>query len=142
MRDFFAGYGAAQAVPGPLFTFSAYLGAVDPQSGSAWLGALVALLGIFAPSFLLLPAGVALWANLRRFSRAAAMLAGLNAAVVGLLAAVFVDPIALALTRAPLAAAFGVIALAAFVRWNAPAWLVVLGCAACGSAFASLWPPH
>jgi chromate transporter len=140
VRDFFAGYGAAQAAPGPLFTFSAFLGAVDEQSASAWAGALVALLGIFAPSFLLLPAGVALWSNLRRLSRAGATLAGLNAAVVGLLAAVFVDPIGLALVRAPLAAALGAVALAAFVRWNAPAWLVVLGSAACGAALASFTP--
>jgi len=132
-RDFFAGYGAAQAVPGPLFTFAAFLGAADETIASPSLGALVATLGIFAPSFLLLPAGVALWSSLRGVPRAAAILMGINASVVGLLAAVLVDPIGVALVRAPLAVALGVAALIALAVLRAPAWLVVLGSAAVGA---------
>jgi chromate transporter len=140
VRDFFAGYGAAQAVPGPLFTFAAFLGAADKTIASPALGALVATLGIFAPSFLLLPAGVALWGSIRRFARAPAILMGLNAAVVGLLAAVAVDPIGVALVRVPLAAAIALCALIALVRFALPAWLVVLGSALAGAVLGSVLP--
>jgi len=133
VRDFFAGYGAAQAVPGPLFTFAAFLGASDKTIVTPALGALVAMLGIFAPSFLLLPAGIALWGSLRGFARAPAILMGLNAAVVGLLAAVAVDPIGVALVHVPLAALLALTALVALTRFAAPAWLVVLGSAAAGA---------
>ena len=134
VRDFFAGYGAAQAVPGPLFTFSAFLGADDATIPSPQVGALVAVLGIFAPSFLLLPAGIALWSVVRGSTRAPAILMGLNAAVVGLLAAVAVDPIGIALVHAPVAAAVALAALVALTRFALPAWLVVLGSAATGAA--------
>jgi chromate transporter len=132
-RDFFAGYGAAQAVPGPLFTFASFLGASDKTIVTPALGALVATLGIFAPSFLLLPAGIALWGVLRGFARAPAILMGLNAAVVGLLAAVAIDPIGVALVHVPLAALLALAALVALTRYAAPAWLVVLGSAAAGA---------
>ena len=132
VRDFFAGYGAAQAVPGPLFTVAAFLGASDATIASPPLGALVATLAIFAPSFLLLPAGIALWSVLRGWTRAPAILMGLNAAVVGLLAAVFVDPIGIALVHAPLAAVIALLALVALGRFALPVWLVVLGSAAAG----------
>ncbi len=132
-RDFYAGYGAAQAVPGPLFTFAAFLGADDRSVTSSWLGALVATLGIFAPSFLILAAVFPLWGWLRERPRAAATLAGLNAAVVGLLAAVFVNPIALGAIRAPLALGTGIVACVAFARFAAPAWLVVVASALGGA---------
>ena len=138
VRDFFAGYGAAQAVPGPLFTFAAFLGAADKTVVSPPLGALVATLGIFAPSFLLLPAGVALWGALRSVKRAPAILMGLNASVVGLLAAVFVDPIGLALVRSPVALGVACAALVALLRFAVPPWLVVLGSAAAGAALTTL----
>jgi chromate transporter len=93
---------------------------------------LVATLAIFAPSFLLLPAGIALWSVLRGWTRAPAILMGLNAAVVGLLAAVFVDPIGIALVHAPLAAVIALLALVALGRFALPVWLVVLGSAAAG----------
>lgn len=127
-RTFFAGYGVAQAVPGPLFTFSAFLGAA--LRGIP--GALVALVGIFLPSFLLLAAVLPLWQALRELPRAAQTLAALNAAVVGLLAAVFVDPIATTLARDPVGIAIALAALAALGWARLPAWLVVAACALIG----------
>jgi len=130
---FFAGYGAAQAVPGPLFTFAAFLGAVDAGVPNGVLGALVCVLAIFAPSFLLLAAAFPLWSALRALPRAGATLAGINAAVVGLLAAVLVDPIGFALARNPLGSGAALLAfvLLQFAKW--PAWAVVAACA-CGGA--------
>jgi chromate transporter len=127
-RTFFAGYGAAQAVPGPLFTFASFLGAVLQPFGGA-VGALVALVGIFLPSFLLLAAVVPLWAALRELPRSTQVLAGLNAAVVGLLAAVFVDPIATTLFRDPVGIAIAIVALALLAWARLPAWAVVCFCA-------------
>jgi len=131
-RTFFAGYGAAQAVPGPLFTFSAFLGAAVRPLGGV-VGALVALAGIFLPSFLLLAAVVPLWSALRQIPHAAKTLAGLNAAVVGLLAAVFVDPIATTLGRDPVGIAIALLALAALGWARLPAWLVVAAAAILGA---------
>jgi chromate transporter len=134
---FFAGYGAAQAVPGPLFAFAAFAGAVDRETGGP-PAALVALLGIYAPSFLLLAAALPLWSALRQLPRAGSVLAGVNAAVVGLLAAVLVDPIAMTLAHRPLGIglALGAAALLQFARL--PAWAVVLLSAGCGAAARAL----
>ncbi|MDN5718093.1 MAG: chromate efflux transporter, partial [Janibacter sp.] len=129
--DFLAGYGAAQAVPGPLFTFSAYLGALVPGQ-SAPLGALVALLAIFLPSALLVVAGLPFWQRLRRSARARRALAGAGAAVVGLLAAALYDPV---LTQGITGAGTMVVAAIAFVAltvWKAPAWAVVIGASVLG----------
>ena len=126
-RTFFAGYGAAQAVPGPLFTFSAFLGAANSSSATGIEGAAIALAGIFAPSFLLVAAVVPLWRALRDLPRAGAALDGINATVVGLLAAVFVDPIATSLVRAPFAAVLALVAFAILARTHVPPWAVVLG---------------
>ncbi len=92
--DFLAGYGAAQALPGPLFSFAAYLGALAhvPPGGAG--GALLALAGIFLPGILALVAAVPFWAQLRRQPAARGAIAGANAAVVGVLAAALVSPIA------------------------------------------------
>jgi chromate transporter len=139
-RLFFAGYGAAQAVPGPLFTFAAFLGAVDRRTGGA-AGALVALLGIFSPSFLLLAAAVPLWGALRALPRAGAALAGLGAAVVGLLAAAFVNPIAIGLLRDPRAAGLAAVAFGA-VMLRAPAWAIVVAAAVAGAALQTIIPAH
>lgn len=130
---FFAGYGAAQAVPGPLFTFAAFLGGVDTGLGGP-LAALVAILGIFAPSFLLLAAVLPLWNALRGLPHAASTLAGLNAAVVGLLAAAFVDPIATTLARHPVGIGLAIVAFALLQFARMPAWAVVLLSAALGAA--------
>ena len=133
--EFFAGYGAAQAVPGPLFTFAAFLGAADRTIPQPETGALVATLGIFAPSFLLVTAAVPLWQAVRDVPRAAATLGGLGAGVVGLLAAVLVDPIALRLAHEPHGAVVASVALALLAWSRAPVWLVV----ALGAAAGALW---
>lgn len=78
---FLAGYGAAQAVPGPLFTFAAYLGAVSSQSPSGWLGAGIALVGIFLPSFLLIAGILPFWEQLRRYEAMQRAMLGINAKV-------------------------------------------------------------
>jgi len=123
---FFAGYGAAQAVPGPLFTFAAYLGTVSTVSPNGWTGALICLVGIFASSFLLVIGPLPFWDALRRFRPMRSALVGVNAAVVGLLIAFLYDPVWTNAIRS--AADFG-LALAAFVLlafWKFPPWLVVL----------------
>jgi len=92
-ESFLAGYGAAQAVPGPMFSFAAYLGAAVPLGCPAALGATIALLAVFLPGFLLLLAVLPVWARLSQRPGAASTMAGINAAVVGLLAAAFYDPV-------------------------------------------------
>jgi chromate transporter len=125
-ETFIAGYGAAQAVPGPLFSFSAYLGAAM-QSGMAGLStALIALVSIYVPSFLLLIGVLPFWERLRAMSPVQAALRGINAAVVGILLAALYHPV---WTSAIFSAADLSIALAAFVLlsfWKWPAWLVVV----------------
>jgi chromate transporter len=132
------GYGVAQAVPGPLFTVAAYLGAADARVPVPALGALVATLGIFAPSFMLLTLAAPLWGRLRAWPRAARILTGLNAAVVGILAAVFAGPIAGSVARAPVPIAIALVAFALlqFARW--PSWAVVALGAGSGAAASAL----
>lgn len=91
--DFLAGYGAAQALPGPMFSLAAYLGASLPGSSGGTLGAVVALLTIFLPGLLLISAALPLWHSIGRQPLAARVIAGINAAVVGLLAAALYDPV-------------------------------------------------
>lgn len=90
---FLAGYGAAQAVPGPMFSIAVYLGAEVPTGLPPAFSALVALVALFLPGFLLLGAALPLWQRVVAHARAAPMLAGVNAAVVGLLAAALYDPV-------------------------------------------------
>ena len=92
-HSFLAGYGAAQAVPGPLFTFSAYLGAVSSGSPSGWVGAGIALVAIFLPAFLLVVGILPFWEELRRVEALQKAMPGINAAVVGLLLAAFYNPV-------------------------------------------------
>ena len=122
---FLAGYGAAQAVPGPLFTFSAYLGTVMEHPPAGWLGGLVCLAAIFVPSFLLVIGTLPYWNALRRLEWAGRAMLGVNAAVVGLLLAALYDPV---WTGGVRSAGDFVLALAAFallVSWKLPPWLVV-----------------
>lgn len=123
--DFLAGYGAAQAVPGPLFTFAAFLGAVldGPLTGVA--GATLALLAIFLPSALLVLGALPFWSALRNRPNARRALAGVNAAVVGLLAAALYDPVFTKGITSPLALAIAVAAFVALAQWKAPPWAVV-----------------
>lgn len=91
--EYLAGYGAAQAVPGPVFSVAAYLGAMLPGDSGGLLGAIVALLAIFLPGFLLVAAMLPLWKTLLKYPAASSAVAGVNAGVVGLLAAALYDPI-------------------------------------------------
>jgi len=123
---FLSGYGAAQAVPGPLFTVAAYLGAIALPGASAVLGAAIALLGIFLPGILLLMGVLPFWGRLREQQAARAAMAGANAAVVGILGAALYQPL---WTRAVGSGADFAIALSGFVlltAWKAPPWLVVI----------------
>ena len=123
---FLAGYGAAQAVPGPLFTFSAYLGTVMDTPPAGWAGGLICLAAIFVPSFLLVIGTLPYWNALRRLESARRAMLGVNAAVVGLLLAALYDPV---WTSGVLSARDFVLALAAFallVSWKLPPWLVVI----------------
>ncbi|MBI3935634.1 MAG: chromate efflux transporter [Betaproteobacteria bacterium] len=130
---FFAGYGAAQAVPGPLFTFAAYLGTVSTVPPNGWIGAVISLVGIFASSFLLVIGPLPFWDALRRFRPMRSALVGVNAAVVGMLLGFLYDPVWTNAIRST--ADFG-LALAGFVLlmfWKLPAWLVVVLTAAGGA---------
>ncbi|WP_312722666.1 chromate efflux transporter [Stutzerimonas kunmingensis] len=127
-RDtFLAGYGAAQAVPGPLFTFAAFLGASMNESPSGLLGAAVCLVAVFAPSFLLVIGVLPFWERLRRNRRTQAALAAVNAAVVGLLLAALYDPVWTSGIKAPEHFVLALLALAALMYWKLPPWLVVIG---------------
>ena len=129
---FLAGYGAAQAVPGPLFSFAAFLGAAMTAAPSGWVGAAVCLVAIFAPSFLLVFGALPVWERLRRSPRVQAALVGVNAAVVGLLLAALYHPVWTSAIERP--QDFG-LALAAFVAlmfWKLPPWLVVAASAVVG----------
>jgi chromate transporter len=123
---FLAGYGAAQAVPGPLFTFAAYLGTVQTSWPNGVVGGLIALLAVFLPSALLILGGLPFWQVLRSSPTARRALAGVNAAVVGLLAAALYDPVFTEGVTSPLTMAFAAAAFVALVVWALPAWAVVL----------------
>jgi len=129
---FLAGYGATQAVPGPLFTFAAFLGASLNHGPSGWLGGLVCLLAIFAPSFLLIVGALPFWEHLRRNTRAQAALLGVNAAVVGLLLAALYQPVWTSAIHAPQYFILALLALVALLFWKLPPWLVVVSSAIAG----------
>jgi chromate transporter len=123
---FLAGYGAAQAIPGPLSTFAAYLGVAMGPAPHGWLGSVIALLAIYAPSFLLLAAALPFWNALRHKPAMQAALRGINAAVVGVLLAALYTPV---WTSAVHGAADFAVALAAFLLlsvWSVAPWLVVV----------------
>jgi chromate transporter len=130
---FLAGYGAAQAVPGPLFTFAAYLGAVMGPAPNGWLGAAIALVAIFLPSFLLVIGVLPFWQALRGRPFAQSALAGVNAAVVGLLLAALYNPVWTAAILKPLDFAVALAAFLLLTVWKTPPWLVVLLCAGAGA---------
>ncbi len=135
---FLAGYGAAQAVPGPLFTFSAYLGAVMGPQPNGWSGAALCLVAIFLPSFLLVIGTLPFWDRLRRIPAAQAALRGVNAAVVGLLLAALYNPV---WTSGITNAYDFALAIAAFLllfMWQTPPWLVVVLSALGGAAISRL----
>ncbi|SDX06070.1 chromate efflux transporter [Nitrosomonas communis] len=129
---FLAGYGAAQAVPGPLFTFAAFLGASMNEAPSGWLGGLICLLAIFAPSFLLVVGTLPFWEHLRRSIHTQAALSGINAAVVGLLLAALYQPVWTSAIYAPQDFGLALVALVALMFWKLPPWLVVVGTGVAG----------
>lgn len=137
-RDgFLAGYGAAQAVPGPLLTFSAYLGAViDPRAGG-WPMAALCLIAVFLPSFLLVVGALPFWEVLRRHAAVQSAMRGVNAAVVGLLLAALYDPVWTGAIHGPGDFALAVAALALLALAKLPPWLVVIGCGLAGAVIAA-----
>lgn len=127
---FLAGYGAAQAVPGPLFTFAAYLGAVI----DGWTGALLALIAIFLPGMLLLAGALPFWNGLRSRPQARSAMAGANAAVVGILGLALYDPVFVSAVSSPLDLALALAGFVALVSWKLPPWSVVLALAVIGGS--------
>jgi chromate transporter len=127
---FLAGYGAAQAVPGPLFTFAAYLGASAGVAPGGVAGAALALIAIFAPGLLLVMAALPFWSGLRARSNARAAMAGVNAAVVGLLASALYNPIWTSAVRGPADFAIAAAGFVALIVWRAPPLMVVVATAA------------
>jgi len=128
---FLTGYGAAQAVPGPLFTFAAFLGAVI-DTDHAVLAASAGLLAIFLPAFLLVLGALPLWSRLRTSARAGSALAAVNAAVVGLLAAALYQPMWISTVHDWRDLAFVSVTLAVLIIWRLPPWIVVITCALAG----------
>ncbi|GGC89559.1 chromate efflux transporter [Vreelandella lutescens] len=123
--EFLTGYGAAQAVPGPLFTFAAYLGALLPGLPSV-IGALLALLAIFVPGFLLLVGVLPFWNRFRQWGSAQALMRGANAAVVGILAAALYNPVWTSAIVGPYEFALALTGFLLLTVWKLPAWLVVI----------------
>ncbi|MEI2663007.1 chromate transporter [Rossellomorea sp. LJF3] len=121
-EQFLAGYGAAQAVPGPLFTFAAYIGAVI----NGWKGGLLATVAIFLPAFLLITGALPFWDSLRQNPKIKGALMGVNAAVVGILIAAFYHPIWTSSILSPVDFAFAAILFSMLVFWKLPPWMVVI----------------
>jgi chromate transporter len=135
---FLAGYGAAQAVPGPLFTFAAYLGTAMQPPPNGLLGGLICLVAIFLPSFLLLFGALPFWTDLRKRTDIQSALKGVNAAVVGLLLAALYTPVWTSAINGPADFAIGLVAFLLLVFWKTPPWLIVILGALARSAIAGL----
>lgn len=131
-EEFIAGYGASQAIPGPLFTFSAYLGTVMNVGPGGVNGALIALIAIFLPSFLLVIAILPFWHQLSQVRNFRAALVGINAAVVGILAAALFDPVWTSTVKGPGDFALAAAAFGLLMFWKVPSWAVVILCAVAG----------
>lgn len=127
-EEFLAGYAAAQAVPGPLFTFAAYLG----MMARGWFGAMLGTLAIFLPALLLVVGALPFWSILRSKPAVQGALKGINAAVVGILLAALYRPVFTEAVREPKDMAFGLALFALLVHWKLPPWAVVLLAAAGG----------
>src|SRR6516162_6474843 len=125
---FLAGYGVAQAIPGPLFTFSAYLGAVVAPAGAALLWSAVALIFIFLPGVLIALAGLPVWLWLGHHPAARAALAGINAAVVGVLGAALYNPIWLSAIGNGRDVAIALVGFLLLERWRVPPLAIVVFC--------------
>jgi chromate transporter len=132
-RDFFAGYGAVQALPGPINTFAAFLGYANRSPLHGLTGALVATVLIFLPSFALIFAIAPLWNRVAGAPHAAGAVRGANASVVGLLGAVLYDPVIVSLGGGSVKIGIALAAFAAVAVWRLAPWMVVLGAAVCAS---------
>ncbi|WP_135556917.1 chromate efflux transporter [Paenibacillus cymbidii] len=132
--DFLAGYGAAQALPGPLSTFAGYLGAMM----SGWSGGLLAIAAIFLPAYLLVAGTLPFWNGLRANAGVQGALTGINAAVVGILLAALYDPLWTTAILAPADCAVAVLLFVMLEFWKLPPWTVVLAGLLCGTAAAWL----
>ncbi len=137
-QQFLVGYGAAQAVPGPLFTFAAYLGTISTTGPGGVLGALIALAGIFLPGFLLLLGVLPFWNTLRTRGWAQAMMRGANAAVVGILAAALYTPMFTTAITGPGPFALALLCFVLLISWKLPPWVVVMIGAAGGILLAPI----
>lgn len=135
---FLTGYGAAQAVPGPLFTFAAYLGAVVKNSPHGVAGAAIALVGIFLPGLLILLAALPFWDSFRKRLAAQAMMRGVNAAVVGILGAALYNPVWTSSVQGPRDFAIALAGFVLLVAWRAPPLAVVAFSAVAGIGAALL----
>jgi chromate transporter len=133
--SFLAGYGVVQALPGPLFSFAGFVGAAQDAAPGGWRGGLVALAAIFLPGLLLVLGVLPFWDRIKALPGARAVMAGINAVVVGVLAAALWDPVLTTAIRRPSdwALAAGAYVFLAIARL--PPWLVVIGFAVIGSAF-------
>lgn len=131
--DFLAGYGVTQAMPGPLFTFAAYLGAVSGVEPNGIWGSAIALVAVFLPGILLLLGALPFWDMLRRWPMAQAGMRGANAAVVGILGAALYDPVFVSAVLQPLDFTLALAGFVALVAWNAPPWVVVLSLGVAGA---------
>ncbi|MBV1775891.1 chromate efflux transporter [Burkholderiaceae bacterium DAT-1] len=131
-ETFLAGYGVTQAMPGPLFTFSAFLGASLHGTPGGWVGGMVCLIAAFLPGALLLFGALPFWTQLSHSLRARAALDGVNAAVVGLLLAAFISPVIISAIHHLQDVLLAGAALLALLHWRSPPWLVVLVCGGMG----------
>jgi chromate transporter len=131
-QAFLAGYGAAQAVPGPMFTFAAYLGAVAAPAPNPIAGSILGVVGIFLPGILVLVGALPFWDDLRRQSGVQASTRGVNAAVVGLLGATLYHPLWTTSVKSPGDLALVLIGFISLIVWRAPPWLIVMLVAAAG----------
>ncbi|MBZ9678160.1 chromate efflux transporter [Mesorhizobium sp. ES1-1] len=133
-ETFLAGYGAAQAVPGPLFTFAAYLGAISAPQPNGIAGATIALAAVFLPGLLLVYGTLPFWDRLRSLPQAQAAMRGANAAVVGILAAAFYNPVWVSAVQTVLDFGLALGGFLLLIVVKTPPWIVVLLLAACGAA--------
>lgn len=137
-QTFLAGYGVAQAVPGPLFTFAAYLGAVVHPAPNGVIGAAIALAGLFLPGLLLVYGMLPFWDGFRRHPTAQAAMRGASAAVVGILAAALYDPVWTSAVQQPTDFALAITGFLLLTVWKIPPWIVVVLLAVAGLAFSFL----
>jgi chromate transporter len=136
--QFLVGYGAAQAVPGPLFTFAAFLGAVSGPWPNGVLGAAIALVAVFLPGFLLLVGALPFWDAFRARPLAQAGMRGANAAVVGILGAALYDPVWVSAIVRPVDLVLAVAGFVLLVVWKLPPWVVVVGLAVAGGVIGAV----